>query len=117
MAHHRQRLKKMGFGIRLHSSNPQPLMSASGQKQTSAHDPLMSALPPKADIRISSVTNRRSKSGSFATLAALRLLPTAVVLLQGVLASLTMSLKVAKSTAPTMMEPINNRLRFLTYLG
>jgi hypothetical protein len=34
----------------LHGSNPEPLMSALGQKQTSEHVQLMSALPPKADI-------------------------------------------------------------------
>src|SRR3974377_1598773 len=50
VAHNIQRLKKTGFGIRLHSSNPQPLMSALGQKQTSRHLQPMSALPPKADI-------------------------------------------------------------------
>jgi len=36
--------------VRLHSSNLEALMSALGQKQTSAHFRVMSALPPKADI-------------------------------------------------------------------
>src|SRR6516225_6258459 len=40
-----------GLELKLHSSNPEPLMSALGQKQTFASDQLMSALPPKADIR------------------------------------------------------------------
>jgi hypothetical protein len=40
----------MGSGLGLQESNPQPLMSALGQKQTSAWRSLMSALPPKADI-------------------------------------------------------------------
>jgi len=35
----------------LHGTNAEPLMSALGQKQTSEHDWIMSALPPKADIR------------------------------------------------------------------
>src|SRR6516162_3162073 len=41
---------EMGLGIKLHGSNPEPLMSALGQRQTSEHDWIMSALPPKADI-------------------------------------------------------------------
>src|SRR5215469_3822822 len=40
----------MGFGVCLHGSNGEPLMSALGQKQTSKHVLAMSALPPKADI-------------------------------------------------------------------
>jgi hypothetical protein len=44
------RQAKLGSGIILHGSNPEPLMSALGQKQTSRHIGLMSALPPKADI-------------------------------------------------------------------
>jgi len=40
---------KWGSGVRLHSSNLGPPMSALGQKQTSAHVRVMSALPPKAD--------------------------------------------------------------------
>ena len=43
---------KRGSGVRLHGSNPEPLMSALGQKRTSGHDQIMSALPPKADIGI-----------------------------------------------------------------
>jgi hypothetical protein len=39
-----------GSGVSLHGSNPEPLMSALGQKQTSRHLQPMSALPPKADI-------------------------------------------------------------------
>jgi len=38
-------------GVSLHGSNPEPPMSALGQKQTSRHLQPMSALPPKADIR------------------------------------------------------------------
>jgi len=41
---------EMGFRVSLHGSNPEPLMSALGQKRTSEHDWIMSALPPKADI-------------------------------------------------------------------
>ena len=41
---------EMGFRVRLHGSNPEPPMSALGQKRTSAHVQAMSALPPKADI-------------------------------------------------------------------
>jgi hypothetical protein len=40
----------MGLGGQLHGSNLEPLMSALGQKQTSTHVRIMSALPPKADI-------------------------------------------------------------------
>ena len=39
-----------GFGVELQSNNPEPLMSALGQKQTSRHLQPMSALPPIADI-------------------------------------------------------------------
>src|SRR5215472_5535357 len=35
-----------GSGVSLHGSNPEPLMSALGQKQTSRHLQPMSALPP-----------------------------------------------------------------------
>jgi hypothetical protein len=41
---------EMGFRIKLHGSNSEPLMSALGQKQTFPRVRLMSALPPKADI-------------------------------------------------------------------
>jgi hypothetical protein len=37
-----------GSGVSLRSSNPKPLMSALGQKQTCAVQRAMSALPPKA---------------------------------------------------------------------
>jgi hypothetical protein len=40
----------MGFRAKLRRNNPEPLMSALGQKQTSAHVRVMSALPLKADI-------------------------------------------------------------------
>ena len=40
----------MGFRVKLHGSNFEPLMSALGQKQTLQHVRTMSALPPKADI-------------------------------------------------------------------
>jgi hypothetical protein len=39
-------------------------MSASGQKQTSNRRPLMSALPPKADIRALAASTVRSNRGS-----------------------------------------------------
>ena len=39
-----------GFGVSLRGSNPDPLMSALGQKQTYSDVWPMSALPPKADI-------------------------------------------------------------------
>jgi len=42
---------EMGFGVSLHGGNPEPLMSALGQQQTLKRFHLMSALPPKADIR------------------------------------------------------------------
>jgi hypothetical protein len=42
----------MGVAVSLHGSNPKPLMSALGQKQTLAHVRIMSALPPKADIAL-----------------------------------------------------------------
>jgi hypothetical protein len=40
----------MGFRISLHGTNPEPLMSALGQKQTLRSEISMSALPPKGDI-------------------------------------------------------------------
>jgi hypothetical protein len=40
----------MGSGIRLHSNNLEPPMSALGQKRTLRGVRPMSALPPKADI-------------------------------------------------------------------
>ena len=43
-------LAKWGSGVSLHGSNPEPFMSALGQKRTSEHIQSMSALPPKADI-------------------------------------------------------------------
>ena len=44
------RLAKRGSGVSLHGSNPEPLMSALGQKQTLQSVKPMSALPPKTDI-------------------------------------------------------------------
>jgi hypothetical protein len=44
------RAAEWGSVVSLHGSNPKPLMSALGQKQTSEYRPLMFALPPKADI-------------------------------------------------------------------
>jgi hypothetical protein len=41
---------EMGLAVSLHGSNPNSLMSDLGQKRTSAHVRVMSALPPKADI-------------------------------------------------------------------
>ena len=41
---------KWGSVVSLHGSNPEPLMSALGQKQTFKALYPMSALPPKADI-------------------------------------------------------------------
>src|SRR6516225_4660123 len=43
---------EMGLAGELHSSDPEPLMSALGQKQTLTPVNLMSALPPKADIAL-----------------------------------------------------------------
>ena len=43
-------IDEMGFRGQLHSSNPESVMSALGQKQTLGHARAMSALPPKADI-------------------------------------------------------------------
>jgi hypothetical protein len=43
-------LAEWGSGVSLHGSNPEPPMSALGQKQTLRKVRLMSALPPKADI-------------------------------------------------------------------
>ena len=40
----------MGFRVKLHGSNFEPLMSALGQKRTLEYVRAMSALPPKADI-------------------------------------------------------------------
>jgi hypothetical protein len=44
------RLAKWVSGVSLHGSNPEPPMSALGQKQTLHQFSVMSALPPKADI-------------------------------------------------------------------
>ena len=40
----------MGFNVSLQGSNPEPLMSALGQKRTFSEVCAMSALSPKADI-------------------------------------------------------------------
>src|SRR6516225_4967974 len=50
---------KWGSGLSLRSSNPEPLMSALGQKQTLRHLQPMSALPPKADIGTQPLNVRR----------------------------------------------------------
>jgi hypothetical protein len=42
---------KRGSGVSLHSSNPEPLMSALGHKQTLRRVNRTSASPPKGDIR------------------------------------------------------------------
>jgi hypothetical protein len=39
-----------GSEVSLHSSNPEPLTSALGQKRTLGQVHVMSALPPKADM-------------------------------------------------------------------
>jgi hypothetical protein len=44
------RCRKQGSGSLVQGSNPEHLMSASGQKQTLHRSNVMSALPPKADI-------------------------------------------------------------------
>ena len=49
-----------------------PLMSALGQKRTLSGINAMSALPPKADIKIGSDYVRRSRPGSLAMFAAIR---------------------------------------------
>jgi hypothetical protein len=41
---------KWGSGVSLRGSDPEPLMSAMGQKRTLACPRRMSAIPPKADI-------------------------------------------------------------------
>jgi 'Cold-shock' DNA-binding domain len=41
----------MGFGVSLYGTNREPLMSASGQKQTLTRVQPMSALTQRADIR------------------------------------------------------------------
>jgi hypothetical protein len=41
-----------GLRVQLHGNNPEPLMSALGQKRTFERLDTMSALPPKADITI-----------------------------------------------------------------
>jgi hypothetical protein len=43
-------IDEMGFRVSLHGSNPEPLMSALGQKQTLQGVSLMSALPPKRTL-------------------------------------------------------------------
>jgi hypothetical protein len=43
---------EMDFRVSLHGSNPEPLTSALGQKQTFVRFRVMSALPPKADIAL-----------------------------------------------------------------
>src|SRR5262249_15570446 len=43
-------IDEMGYEARLHGSNPEPPMSALGQKQTWKLVRVMSALPPKADM-------------------------------------------------------------------
>src|SRR5215469_274735 len=40
----------MGFRLKLHGSNPKPLMSALGQKRTLGNVASMSAIPPNTDI-------------------------------------------------------------------
>jgi hypothetical protein len=47
----------MGLGASLQDINPEPLMSALGQKQTLDCCPPMSALPRKADIALYSITS------------------------------------------------------------
>jgi hypothetical protein len=59
-------------GVGLHGSNPEPLMSALGQKRTSELVQAMSALPPKADIGTGTYHLRRDNSGSLAIFAATR---------------------------------------------
>src|SRR6516164_3489391 len=55
-----------GLELKLHSSNPEPLMSALGQKQTFASDQLMTALPQKrtSDPRLIYLVNTRSSPGT-----------------------------------------------------
>jgi hypothetical protein len=56
---------EMGFRVKLRGSNFEPLMSALGQKQTFSDISVMSALPPKADIRAGPSYDPRTNSGSF----------------------------------------------------
>jgi hypothetical protein len=51
---------EMGLRVSLHGSNPEPLMSALGQKQTFAVQKAVSALPPKADIASTFMSARPS---------------------------------------------------------
>ena len=44
-------ISEMGSEVSLQGSNPEPSMSALGQKRTLGKVRLMSALPPKADIK------------------------------------------------------------------
>ena len=46
---------KIGFGVRLQSSNPEPLMSALGQKRTSQH---------LSDVRFVPIADSRCKRSS-----------------------------------------------------
>jgi hypothetical protein len=54
----------MGFGVKLQGNNPGPRMSALGQKQTLDWRPLMSALPPKADIRSGTLAMAAKATGT-----------------------------------------------------
>jgi hypothetical protein len=63
---------EMGFRAKFAQQQSEPLMSALGQKQTSAHVHVMSALPPKADIGTGPYQLRRTNFGSFVIFAAIR---------------------------------------------
>src|SRR6516165_6257122 len=54
----------MGLRFRLHGNNPEPFMSALGQKQTFIIVRSMSALPPKADIGPTTRSPSRAAAGS-----------------------------------------------------
>ena len=60
----------MGAMIYLRCKNRELPMSALGQKRTLGHVRVMSALPPKSDIKLVSV--QRGNSGSLAMFAAIR---------------------------------------------
>jgi len=56
-------------GAVLHRSNPSPFMSALGHKRTLTDARVMSALPPKADIRTADVVgDGRDEKGPVAVL-------------------------------------------------
>ena len=67
---------EMGSGVSLHASNPEPPMSALGQKQTLQSVRPMSALPPKADINERPLAGAKQREGKLRWLSCFsKLLP------------------------------------------